>query len=397
MARWQVMILRLAYKNIIGYGWRSTVNMLILAIVLIGMVWMQAMYYSWIKVAETQQKAWEYGKGMLRVRSYDPFDAFSWEKSYAPTPPALKPAIADGKVIPVLMSPATIYPDGRMMPAMLKGIPTDQQLLKFPSELLRNNDSQFVPAIMGTAMAKSTRLHEGDIFSLRVKDVNGAFNALDLQLVKIVPIPVPSIDIGTVWMGLKDMQNVKAMPDMASYYILGDKSLSNIDAPGFRFIPNNEYFADLYQIRETERGQEYIMYALLLFLAMIAVFDSQALAVFKRRKEIGTLTALGMTTGKIALLFTTEGVFYMLFASVLAAILGFPLFWYFAVYGYRIPAGYEDFGMPGFSEPIYFSYPISIILGTLAFVFVLTAFVSWLPTRRIASLKPTDALRGKVN
>lgn len=138
------------------------------------------------------------------------------------------------------------------------------------------------------------------------------------------------------------------------------------------------------------------MYSLLLFLAMIAVFDSQALAVFKRRREIGTLSALGLTKNKIALLFTTEGVLYMVFAAISTAILGMPVFWYFAKFGYRLPSGYEDFGMPGFSEPIYFSYPITIIMGTLMFLLALTAIVSWLPTRRIASLKPTDALRGKV-
>lgn len=391
------MILRLAFKNILGYGWRSTVNMLILGIVLIGMIWMQAMYYSWIKITEKQQKAWEYGKGMLRVTSYDPFDAFSWDKSYAPIPEAIKPAIDAGKAMPVLLSPATIYPDGRMMPAMVKGIPVSQNLLDFPSGLLKAKDNGLIPVIMGTSMAKSTRLQEGDIFALRIKDSSGAFNALDVQLLKVVPMPVPAIDIGTVWIGLDDLQSVKAMPEMASYFVLGDPQLGRLPATGFRFIPNDEYFADLYQIRETERGQEYIMYGLLLFLAMIAVFDSQALAVFKRRREIGTLSALGMTKGKIALLFTTEGVLYMVFASIVAVVLGFPLFWYFAVYGYRIPAGYEDFGMPGFSEPIRFSYPLPLILGTLAFVFVLTAFVSWLPTRRIASLKPTDALRGKVN
>jgi ABC-type antimicrobial peptide transport system permease subunit len=77
--------------------------------------------------------------------------------------------------------------------------------------------------------------------------------------------------------------------------------------------------------------------------------------------------------------------------------LGFPLFWYFAKYGYQIPKGYDDFGIQGFSEPIYFSYPLGLIGGTLLFVFVLTAVVSWLPTRKIARLNPVDALRGKVN
>jgi ABC-type lipoprotein release transport system permease subunit len=44
---------------------------------------------------------------------------------------------------------------------------------------------------------------------------------------------------------------------------------------------------------------------------MIAIFDTQVLSLFKRRKEIGTLSALGMTQQQIIGLFTVEGLLYM--------------------------------------------------------------------------------------
>ncbi len=391
------MILRLALRNILGNGWRSLINMMILCVVLVGIIWMQAMYFSWIRAAETQQKDWVFAQGMLRVRSYDPFDAFSWDDSYAPVPSTLDQAVRAGEVVPVLYSPATFYPQGRMISGMVKGIPTGQKLLKFPSQYLEAEAGTFIPAVIGTSMAKSSRLQEGDVFTIRIRDAEGAFNTLDAEVVKVIQIPVPTADMNTVWVNIEDLRAIKNTPGAASHLALGDKSLASYENEDFRNIPKSEYFADLYQIRETERVQEFMMYGLLLFLAMLAIFDTQALAVFKRRKEIGTLAALGVTKEKIALLFTLEGVLYMVFATVLSLVLGFPLFWYFARYGYQIPDGYEDFGIQGFSEPIYFSYPLGLIGGTLLFVFVLTAVVSWLPTRKIARLNPVDALRGKVN
>lgn len=391
------MILRLAFRNILGNGWRSLVNMLILCIVLIGIFWTQGMYHSWMLVAETQQIDWEYGKGLLRVNSYDPYDAFSWDSSYAQIPPKIKPLIEQGEIVPVLYSPATIYPQGRMMQAMVKGISSKQNVLKFPTLLLDSNYQDVIPVVIGSAMARSSRLQKGDVFSIRIKDVNGAFNALDAEVVEILSIPVPTADIGTVWVNIEDLQKVKLAHEMASHFVLGKEQFSDFADDKFRYIDKDEYFADLYQIRKSERSQEFIMYGLLLFLAMIAIFDTQALAVFKRRKEIGTLSALGLPLSKITLLFTLEGVMYMVFASILSAVLGFPLFWYFAKYGYRLPKGYEDFGIQGFSEPIYFTYPLGLIFATLLFVFVLTAIISWIPTRKIAKLNPTDALRGKVN
>ncbi len=80
------MIFKLALRNIIGNGWRSLINMVIIAIVMIGMIWMQAMYYSWFNLAEKQMGEWEIGAGQYQQVNYERFDAFSWDKSFAEIP-----------------------------------------------------------------------------------------------------------------------------------------------------------------------------------------------------------------------------------------------------------------------------------------------------------------------
>lgn len=127
------MILRLAVKNILHNGWRSLINIVVVSIVLIVMVWTQAMYYSWIRLAEIQQTDWEYGKGLLRVKTYDPYDPLTFDESYAPIPQELQNAIDQDEIAPILMAPATIYPQGRMLSAVIKGIPQQQSVLVFPS------------------------------------------------------------------------------------------------------------------------------------------------------------------------------------------------------------------------------------------------------------------------
>jgi ABC-type lipoprotein release transport system permease subunit len=47
-------------------------------------------------------------------------------------------------------------------------------------------------------------------------------------------------------------------------------------------------------------------------------------------------------------------------------------------------------------DRIYPSYSPSLVLGTAAFLLLVTTVVSWLPARRIASLQPTEALRGRL-
>ncbi|HPF08323.1 MAG TPA: FtsX-like permease family protein [Candidatus Cloacimonadota bacterium] len=397
MERWQVMILRLAFRNIINNGWRSLINVVVISIVLIIMVWMQAMYYSWIRLAEIQQSEWEYGEGMLRVRAYDPYDAFSFEDSYAPVPGELKPGIESGEVVPVLLAPASIYPQGRMMGAIVKGMPQQQNILSFPSHRLESGSSDLTPVVIGQAMAKSSRLEAGDVFTIRIRDISGVYNAIDAIVDTVLFIPAPTADVGTIWVNLTELQRIRGAEDMASYFIFDEGKYRSFSNQDFRYIDRDEYFADLYQMLANERFQQVLMYALLVFLAMIAVFDTQALAVFKRRREIGTLAALGFTKGRIALLFTLEGTLYTMFAFILTPILGFPLFWYFASIGFKIPKGFDDFAIQGMTDTIKFKYPMHEIAIVFLVILVFTAIVSWLPTRRIARLNPVDALRGKVN
>lgn len=397
MARWQVMIFKLALRNILGNGWRSLINMIILAIVMIAMIWMQSMYYSWIKLAETEAKDWEIGIGQLHQKDYDRFDAFSWDSSFADIPEALQSSVAKGDAVPVLLSPAVLYANGRMNPLLVKGIPSTQKLLKMPTALLRESDPALIPAIIGKNMAKSSQLKQGDIVVLRIKDSFGSFNALDLMITEIMNSPVPTTDAGLIWIDLSKLQEIKALPNKATLIVLGDESLLQNPGSDWISMPPEMLLADLYRMMKTETGQQNITFALLLFLGMIAIFDTQVLALFKRRKEIGTLSALGMTKRQIVLLFTTEGVMYMWFSIFFTFVLGFPLFWYYAVYGYRMPSGFEDMGVAGMSDAIHFQYPAHIVFGTILFVFVLTALVSWIPASRIARMNPTDALRGKIN
>ncbi|MBW6514544.1 MAG: FtsX-like permease family protein [Candidatus Syntrophosphaera sp.] len=389
------MIFKLALRNIVGNGWRSLISMVVIAIIFIGMIWMEAMYHSWIALAKTQQKEWEFASGMLRVDEYDPYDAFTWEDSHAPIGPELQSAVELGKAVPMLLSPAVIYPHQRQLSTLVKGIPHDQHVLEFPTQKLAGRVEGYIPCVIGAMMAKTTRLEEGDVFTLRVKDSHGAFNTLDLKLVEIMRIPVPNLDINTIWMDLDALRELKQLPGSATTVVFQDAELATLDVEGFRQITEKEYFSYLDEIMETENFSKYMIYGLIMFLAMIAIFDTQALALFKRRKEIGTFSALGMTKRRIIWLFTVEGALYCVFGIILGALLGLPLFSYFAVRGYVMPEGYEDFGIAGFTYAIKFEYPPGIILSVVFWLLLITLVVSWFAARRISGLKVTEVLKGK--
>lgn len=390
------MIWKLALRNIRGAGLRSVINVGIIALVMMGIIWMQGMYSGWMKTAERQSREWQNGDGRYTHKSYDRYDPFSWDKSHASVPEELLPLVENGDAVPVLISQGVIYPDGRMISVTIKGIPAGQKLLKLPTADL-GTESEYIPALIGANMAKSSHLNEGDVVTLRWRDVYGAFNAADIIITEIMRTPYLEVDQGQIWIDLERLQSMKDADGSATFIIMKDSSgLIKIEGD-WVFLSIYDLMADMREIMKTERVQALIMYAVLLFLAMIAIFDTQVLAVFKRRREIGTFTALGMTQRAIIRMFTLEGMMYAVLASLTALIAGAPLFLYFGSKGWKVPESYASFGIEGYSDAIVFHYSPEMIISTVLIVIVITAIVSWIPTLRIARLKPTDALRGRLS
>jgi putative ABC transport system permease protein len=164
---------------------------------------------------------------------------------------------------------------------------------------------------------------------------------------------------------------------------------------GWEFKDLDFLLQDLHALVNMKRIGGNVMYLVLLFLAMLAIFDTQVLSVWHRRKEMGTLMALGMTRTRVIGLFTLEGALHGVLAAVLGAIYGIPLITYIARVGWELPQATDSFGY-ALGERIFPTYSAVLVLGTALLVLTVTAIVSYLPTRRIASLKPTDALRGKM-
>ena len=137
------------------------------------------------------------------------------------------------------------------------------------------------------------------------------------------------------------------------------------------------------------------MYILLLLLAMLAIFDTQILSIFRRQKEIGTFIALGMTRNQVVRLFTLEGGMNSVLAALVAAVYGIPLLIIQNNVGYAMPYNPDDLGLT-ISEVIYPSYSLVLILGTILIVMITATIVSYMPARKISKMNPTDAIKGKI-
>jgi putative ABC transport system permease protein len=128
---------------------------------------------------------------------------------------------------------------------------------------------------------------------------------------------------------------------------------------------------------------------------MLAIFDTQVLSIFRRQKEIGTYIALGYTRQQVVGLFTVEGTMHAILAALLSAAYGIPFLLWQAKVGWTMPMDTSQFGM-AIAQTLYPVYSAGLIVGTTLLVTLTTAVVSYWPSRRIAKMNPTEALRGKL-
>lgn len=389
-----MMILKLAFKNIYGAGLRTWLNVIALSFSFVAIIFMQGLYNGMNDQIEKATVEAQYAGGHYWQKDYDPYDALTLDDAHGEIPGQLQKLVEEKKALPILIRPATIYPNNRFQNALLKGIDPGQEIVSIPTSVLKADEAA-IPALIGSRMAKSSGLNIGDYVTVRWRDANGTFDANEVKIVEVMKTDVPDIDNGQLWIPLEKMREMTAMPNQATIIVLEKGSLFSETIDNWKHKDLEFLMQDLRALFLSKSIGGSIFYIVLLLLAMLAIFDTQILSIFRRRKEMGTLMALGMTRQKIIQLFTIEGGMHAVLAAVVAAIYGLPLLIYIANTGYGLPEATDSYGL-AIGNRIFPTFTAGLIIGTTLLVLIVTTIVSYLPTRKIAKLKPTDALRGKL-
>jgi putative ABC transport system permease protein len=389
-----MIIPRLALRNLLGAGLKTWLNVVVLSFSFVIIIWLQGLYKGMGDQARVAQTDAEFGGGQYWQEDYDPFDPLTLQDAHSVIPVSLQTLIDNGQATPILISQATIYPEGRLLIIQMKGIDPAQDIVNLPTQFLDQEDED-LPALIGTRMAKNTGLKIGDTVTVRWRDAQGTFDARDAKIVQIMKTTVPTVDQAQIWVPLEKMQSLTRMENEASLVILAQGTKEFPQISGWIHKDMEFLLKDIDLMVKSKQVGGSIVYTILLCLALLAIFNTQVLSIFRRRKEMGTLMSMGMTRGKIIQLFTLEGALHSVLAAVVAAIYGIPLLLYSAKKGWAMPEAVDDFGM-ALGEALFPVYGTGLVIGTTILILLATTIVSFLPTRKIAKLKPTDALRGKM-
>lgn len=386
--------LKLAYRNLLGAGLRTWLNVIVLSFSFVVIIWLKGILVGWDYQAKSDMTHWEIGGGQYWHEQYDPYDPFTLAESHASIPQQFSDEIARGDMVPLLMVQGTIYPQGRMQSVAIKGIDPDQELLLLPTQRL-DTVVDAVPAIIGASMARSLQLAEGDYLTMRWRDARGTFDATDIVITAIFSSNVPSIEAAQLYIPLETLREMTMMEGEATILTFRDPEIERAAVQGWVHKPKEVLTAPVDRIIKTKTVGQSVFYTILLLLAMLAIFDTQVLSIFRRQKEIGTYIALGYTRREVVGLFTVEGAMHSILAALVGALYGIPFLAWQARVGWTIPMDAGDFGM-AMAQTLYPIYSAGLVFTTVLIVVLITTIVSYWPSRKIAKMNPTEALRGRI-
>ena len=377
---------KLAFKNLFGAKLRTLLNVFVLSFSFVIIIFLNSIMDGWDQQAQKDSVEWEFGEGHLLHNDYDPLDSYTILDGHGEIP---KRSIG---MTPVLERQASVYPQGRMIGVVLKGIPSDQKILKLPTKKLNQNKDEF-PVIIGKRFAESAKLKKGDRVQIRWRDKNGTYDANTIIIEEIFDSNVPNIDNGKIWIDIEKLWKMTGLENQATYFIL-DQDFRKGSFDSWTYRSKMTLLKNLKDLIDQKKASQSVIFGLLLAIALLAIFDTQILSIFRRQKEIGTYIALGMTRLRVVRLFTIEGSVYSIMALIFGSIYGIPFFIYMSKAGFPIPPADQKLGI-AIADVIYPVYGLKLILLTILTVIISATVVSYLPARKIAKLNPVLALKGK--
>ncbi|MFA4922471.1 MAG: ABC transporter permease, partial [Candidatus Neomarinimicrobiota bacterium] len=135
-----MLALKLAFRNLIGARLRTWLNVFVLSLAFVVIIWFKGVLNGWNEQARRDTIAWQIGGGQYWQENYDPYDPFTIDDSHAPLSDLALKAVEQGKMAPMLISQANMYPQGRIQSISLRGVDPNQNIIELPAIHLKSDD-----------------------------------------------------------------------------------------------------------------------------------------------------------------------------------------------------------------------------------------------------------------
>ncbi|MFP4153049.1 MAG: ABC transporter permease [Alkalispirochaeta sp.] len=256
------------------------------------------------------------------------------------------------------------------------------------------------PALVGNGVLDRLDIELDDQFTIVVRTAQRGTNAMTFRAAAVADFPVESLNERAFWVPLDRAQRLAGMPDQAGEILVRitrDADPASVTDTLSAAVPDLEvlHFSEIessYSFIELASAMYNVIALFFFLLASTVIVNTTMMAIFERRREIGTLEAMGMGDGELIRMFFIEALILGVIGAFIGLVLGVGGSALLGEIGIDFGASLE--GVDFEISPVL--YPVINVRSTLfVFVFsvVVSAATSYLPTRKITRIEPVEALR----
>lgn len=264
---------------------------------------------------------------------------------------------------------------------------------------------RLVPAVVGSGVLDRLDVGLGDRFTLVTRTALRGSNAMTFEVSGVAQFPVPALNDAGFWAPLADIQRLVRMDGQAGEVLAriepraDERTTTEAIAASVNATTSTPlevmFWKDIettYSFIEMAQVIYSIMGLIFFVLASTVIINTTMMAIYERKKEIGTLEAMGMTPRELVRLFFSESLLLAILGAVSGLVAGVIFASILSRTGINFTEAFRGVDME--ISPVL--YPkltvVSTVVVTIASI-VVGALTSLFPTSRITRIQPVEALR----
>jgi len=253
--------------------------------------------------------------------------------------------------------------------------------------------------VIGQPLADKLGLKVGDPLNLSVNTSNGDVAQQVFTVRGIYSTRTYGFDSATVFLPLAKAQAITQTENHAStiFVLLKDKAdtdavVAALQTSSYKVIPWTKLNELIIQFEDLANSYMGIFYLIVLGVTATVIVNTLIMAVFERTREIGILSAIGMKSRSILLMFLTESTLLAVGGVIIGIILGGLMVAYFTHFGFFI----GKMGISGMliGNTVYAKLTVQDTVKLTILAFIITLLAGLYPAILAARLEPVQALRG---
>jgi putative ABC transport system permease protein len=406
-------ILRVAFRNVGRNRRRSVLSATTIAIATAVTVFMFALIEGLKTDTISNTFAMETGQVRVRTEAYNANEKLNPLHMAVPNASQAVHTIGGRSevktLVPRISFPTLLYKAGKTYKARGMGVdvPGEESYQGISKKLVEGRMPLMGTreAAIGVELAKEMGLGIGGKFTVWTGTATRGSNAMTFTIVGLLKFTVATYNRYQFFAPLDTVQRLLGMKDMATEVLVilrnGESELKAVS--GITDALRGAGMSGLAVQSWTEVGIWYMYIRLadsiytifslaFVLLGSTVVINTTMMTVYERKREIGTMSALGMKGGRIVSLFFLESLCIGLAGSLAGTLVGIAITIPMSIYGldYTEMMKSIDIGMSTVFYPV-----LNLKSTVVAFLYsaAVAALVSIIPSRKASRVEPVKALR----